>query len=76
MKSHRWFVSRRLGFALRCLDSREERVFVRHARSCHECVRAVRVMERELGWLGMALQPAHVPAGFRNRACAWVIRRD
>lgn len=43
----------RLGFALRCLDPREERVCVMHARECRECVRAVQVLERE----GRGYQP-------------------
>jgi hypothetical protein len=74
--SHRWFVSRQLGFALRCLDPREQRAFARHTRSCPECVRAVEVLEQELSWLGMAVRPTTASPGFGDRVRAWVIGRN
>lgn len=75
MKCCRWFVMHRLGFALRCLDRQEERVFVRHSRGCRECAGAVRQLEREIGWLGMAVEPSQVPPTLRDRVVAWATGR-
>jgi hypothetical protein len=68
MACRRWFVSHRLGFVLRCLDQWEERAFLGHLWTCPRCVRAVRKLEREIGWLAMAVWPAEVTPSFRDRA--------
>ncbi|MGH7526729.1 MAG: hypothetical protein ACREMX_08485 [Gemmatimonadales bacterium] len=75
MTCHRWFVSQRLGFVLRCLDQGEERVFLRHVWTCPECVRGVRELERQIGWLAMAVEPVEVSPRLRQRARAQAMRR-
>ncbi len=65
MKCLDWFVSHRLAFVLRCLDSGEERAFQRHVGTCPACARAVRDLEREIRWLAMAVEPVAVTRSFR-----------
>lgn len=76
MKCDRWLVSHRLGFVLRCLDQREHEVLERHVLGCRKCAHAVRELEREIGWLGMAVRPVNPPPAFRGQALARATGRD
>lgn len=75
MRCRRWFVSHRLGYVLRSLDQWEERAFLGHLSTCRRCVQAVQALEREIGWLAMALRPAEVTPSLRERALERATRR-
>lgn len=70
MGCRRWFVAQRLGFVLRSLDQWEERAFLGHLWTCPGCIHAVQELEREIGWLAMAVWPADVTPSLRDRALA------
>jgi anti-sigma-K factor RskA len=73
MNGHCYFARRRLGYAMRCLDAGEERAFERHLGTCLPCAAAVRRLERDLAWLGMAAPPARPDPAFVQRVLDHVI---
>jgi hypothetical protein len=75
MTAHDWYLENRAGFVARSLDPAEERTFRDHLVRCEECSREVVRLERELGWLAMAVAPAAPPPGYARRVAARVLDR-
>jgi len=75
MNAHDWYIENRAGFVARSLEPGEERTFRDHLVRCDECAREVARLERELGWLGMAVPPAAPAPGFSRRVAADVLDR-
>lgn len=75
MTAHDWYTENRAGFVARSLEPDEERTFRDHLARCEECRREVEALERELGWLPMAVRPAAPAPGFARRTAAEVLDR-
>lgn len=73
MKTHEWFIDRRVEFATRTLEPGDERTFADHLVRCEECRREVAALERDLGMLPMAVAPVTVRPGFRWQVAAAVL---
>lgn len=54
---HEWFVENREAFVARHLEPDEEAAFRDHVARCAECRDTVALIERELGWLAMGIEP-------------------
>src|SRR5262245_60740729 len=54
---HDWYIANREAYVTRALEPREERLFTDHLPRCEECTREVARLERDLGWLPMAVRP-------------------
>jgi hypothetical protein len=67
MNSHEWFVEHRTAYVARSLDADEMGSFTDHLDRCPECRAAVNLLERELGWLPMGVEPAAARPGLERR---------
>jgi hypothetical protein len=72
--AHDWFIEHRQAFVARHLEPDEERVFDEHLRGCAECRDAVATLERELGWLGMGVEPVVPRPGLTREISDAVLR--
>lgn len=75
MTTHDWYVENRAAYVARSLEPDEERTFRDHLARCAECHADVERLERELGWLPMAVRPVAPAPGFARRAAAEVLDR-
>lgn len=73
MKAHDWFIEHRTEFAARLLDPEEESTFQAHLAQCAECRVEVELIEREIGWLPMGVQPVTLRPGFRRRVVDYAV---
>jgi anti-sigma-K factor RskA len=73
--AHDWYVENRAAYVARALERREERLFADHLRRCEECTREVERLEREVGWLPMAVPPAAPRPGLTRELADGVLRR-
>ena len=55
MTAHAWYIENRAAFVARSLERGEESTFRDHLVRCDECTREVARMERDLGWLPLAV---------------------
>jgi hypothetical protein len=76
MTVHDWYVEHRAAYVARALEPREERLFADHLARCEECTREVERLERELGWLPMAVRPALPRPGLTQQLLEGVVRRQ
>jgi anti-sigma-K factor RskA len=77
MTAHDWFLDHRADWVARALDPEEERSFRDHLQRCPDCRAAVAELERDLGWLPMAVAPVAPRPGFRRQALERALgRRD
>jgi hypothetical protein len=75
MNAHDWYIENRAGFVARSLEPGEERTFRDHLVRCGECSREVAALERELGWLPMAVLPVTPAPGYSRRVAGEVLDR-
>jgi len=75
MTPHDWYVENRSAFVASALEPEEERTFRDHLPRCEECRREIARLERDLGWLPMAVTPVTPPPGFTHRIVGTVLRR-
>jgi len=73
MSSHDWFVEHRAAFFARALDPEERQSFDDHLSRCEECRRELALLERDLGWLPMGVDPVGPRPGFRWRIVRTVL---
>jgi hypothetical protein len=62
-QSHEWFVEHLEAFAVRHLEPEEERSFRDHLERCPECRHDLELVESELAWLPMGVQPVNPRPG-------------
>ncbi len=67
MSTHEWFVENRIAFITRALDAGDARTFAEHLARCPECQAGVTVLEQDLSWLPLAVQPVRPRPGFRRQ---------
>jgi hypothetical protein len=76
MNPHDWFAEHAVEYATRTLDLEGARAFEAHLVQCDACRREVATVERELGWLPMAVAPATPRPGARERIVAGVLGKQ
>ena len=75
MTTHDWYVEHREAYVARSLEPGEERAFRNHLVHCDECARGTDRLERELGWLGMAVDPVPAEPGRARRMAGEILAR-
>jgi hypothetical protein len=73
--THEWYVEHREAYVARSLEPGEERAFRNHLVHCDECARGTDRLERELGWLGMAVDPVPAEPGRARRMAGEILAR-
>jgi anti-sigma-K factor RskA len=75
MTPHDWYIENRAAYVARALEPREERLFADHLVRCEECTREVATLQRDLGSLPMAVDPAAPRPGLSHQIAERVLRR-